>query len=96
LKKTDSQFLRGEVASGLRFHDFSISPTLYYALKHRESNMEISLGGPTDRLGVAKSVIGPEQLSLPQQTSATVSEDFLARALKPNPGRMTRTALWRW
>jgi hypothetical protein len=49
---TYGQFVRGEVTSGLRYHDFSISPTLYYGLKHRESNMERALSGPTDNLRV--------------------------------------------
>jgi hypothetical protein len=97
---TFGQFVRGEVASGLRYHDFSISPTLYYALKHRESNLEASLGGPTDRLRTAKSVIGPEQLSMPQQTSATAVEDGFSGVVQTVPqapilvGGVFNPAVW--
>src|SRR5262249_31135423 len=72
---TYGQFLRGEVPSGLRYHDFSLSPTLYYALKHRESNMERALAGPTDRLRTPRTVVGPEQLPLPLVNVATVAAD---------------------
>jgi hypothetical protein len=72
---TYGQFVRGEVTSGLRYHDFSISPTLYYGLKHRESNMERALSGPTDNLRNAFSTVQADQLPLPQVTVATVAAD---------------------
>ena|SRR5256885_13306453 len=44
-------FLRGEVPSGLRYYNgFALFPTTYYALKHREGLMAVSLLGPTDKL----------------------------------------------
>src|SRR5262249_49937364 len=72
---TYGQFLRGEVASGLRYHDFSLSPTLYYALKHRESNMERALSGPTDKFRTPLTVVGPDELPLDQVTVASVAAD---------------------
>src|SRR5262249_14019723 len=82
---TYGQFLRGEITSGLRYHDFSLSPTLYYALKHRESNLETALTGPTDKLRTPQSIIGPEQLPFPQQTSATVAEDGFSSVVQTVP-----------
>jgi hypothetical protein len=49
--------------------------TLYYALKHRESNMETALSGPLDKLRTPQTVVTPDQLPLPQQVVATVSQD---------------------
>jgi hypothetical protein len=43
------QFLRGEVPSGLRYYNgFALFPTTYYALKHREGLMAMSLLGPRE------------------------------------------------
>lgn len=73
---TYGQFFRGEVASGLRYFDnFRLSPTLYYALKHREGNIIVALSGPTDRLKLPSGVVGLDQLFAPAITVATVPED---------------------
>ncbi len=73
---TYGQFLRGEIASGLRYFDnFRISPTTYYALKHRESNMLVALSGPTDRLRTPETVIPLFDFFSPNTTVARVSTD---------------------
>jgi hypothetical protein len=82
---TFGQFVRGEVASGLRYHDFSISPTLYYALKHRESNMLRALAGPTDKLRTSLSVVTPDQLLLPQVTNASAPIDGFSAVAQEVP-----------
>lgn len=82
---TFGQFVRGEVTSGLRYHDFSISPTLYYALKHRESNMLRALAGPTDKLRTSLSVVTPDQLLLPQVTNASVTVDGFSAVAQEVP-----------
>ena len=82
---TFGQFVRGEVSSGLRYHDFSISPTLYYALKHRESNMLRALAGPTDKLRTSLSVVTPDQLLLPQVTNASAPVDGFSAVAQEVP-----------
>ncbi len=49
---TYADFLDGGTESGLRYLDLSITPQLYYALKHREGNIIFSMAGPTDALQV--------------------------------------------
>jgi hypothetical protein len=59
---TFGQFLRGEIPSGLRYYDgFQISPTLYYALKHREANLLVTLSGPINMLRTPVTVINTAQ-----------------------------------
>jgi hypothetical protein len=82
---TYGQFLRGEVPSGLRYHDFSLSPTLYYALKHRESNMERALFGPIDRLRTPRTLVTLDQFVLPQVAAATVATDGFSAAAQEVP-----------
>jgi hypothetical protein len=73
---TYGQFFRGEVTSGLRYFDnFRLSPTTFYALKHRESNMIATLSGPTDQLKVPLGVVGLDQLFAPAINVATVGLD---------------------
>jgi hypothetical protein len=58
---TYGEFLLGETQSGLRYVDsFRLSPTTYYALKHRESNLVVSVSGPTNELRILISVVGLE------------------------------------
>ena len=83
---TYGQFVRGEIASGLRYYDaFRISPTLYYALKHRESNIIVTLSGPSDRVRAGSTVSG-NNLFDPVATIATTGVDGwtgMARGLPP-------------
>jgi hypothetical protein len=72
---TYGEFLRGESRAGLRYFDTSLDVTLYYAYKHREGNMLVSLSGPTDALAVPTQTVGFEQLLLPQATLASVPTD---------------------
>jgi hypothetical protein len=86
---TYGQFLRGEVPSGLRYYNgFALFPTLYYALKHREGLMAVSLLGPLDRLKTAKTTVGLEEFGGPQATFATPAADgftSLFADIPPNP-----------
>lgn len=73
---TYGQFFRGEVASGLRYFDnFRLSPTTYYALKHRESNIIVALSGPTSALRVPSQTVMLEGLFAPQIPVAFVDVD---------------------
>lgn len=72
---TYGQFLRGEIESGLRYVDFSINSTLYYALKHREGNVLLSMAGPTNKLKNSSAVVDPATLLSGQGVSATVAAD---------------------
>jgi hypothetical protein len=72
---TFGQFLRGEASNGLRYFDFAIPSTLFYALKHRESNELLGLIGPVDKLKVSKTVTNIFDFLGPQVTTATVTTD---------------------
>jgi hypothetical protein len=73
---TYGQFLRGEVPSGLRYYNgFALFPTLYYALKHREGLMAVSLLGPTDRLKTPRTTVGAEEFGSSQSDFATTAVD---------------------
>jgi hypothetical protein len=70
------EFLRGEVASGLRYFDnFRINPTLYYALKHREGNLLVTLSGPSDRLKTPTRTVPVSDFFAPEITAAAVPDD---------------------
>jgi hypothetical protein len=71
---TYADFLSGGVASGLRYFDLNLSPTLYYALKHREGNLLVTMGGPTDKLRVTHNTVAVADLLLPQTQSAFADE----------------------
>jgi hypothetical protein len=82
------QFLRGEISSGLRYFDIPLLvPTLYYALKHRESNLSTTLQGPLERLHIPEHVLGLDELFQPQIPVATATRDegytALAQGLPP-------------
>lgn len=73
---TYGQFLRGEAPNGLRYYNgFALFPTLYYALKHREGLMAVSLLGPLDRLKTPKSTAGLAEFGGPQANFATTAVD---------------------
>ncbi len=99
-----SQFLAGQVPQGLRYYDgFRLSPTLYYVLKHRESNLLLSLSGPTDQLRTPHTTVDISQFfSSPggQVPAATVATDGFSSAVEGLPplpitfGGLSDPALW--
>ncbi len=86
---TYGQFLRGEVASGLRYYNgFALFPTTYYALKHREGLMAVSLLGPLDRVRTARTTVALAEFAGPQAAFATPAADgftSLFADIPPNP-----------
>ena len=73
---TYSEFLNGVDESGLRYYDINIRTTLYYALKHREGNMILTMSGPTDKLRVPQSVVSSFLFFTPLQAQvASVAND---------------------
>ncbi|MGH7896492.1 MAG: hypothetical protein ACREQQ_00950 [Candidatus Binatia bacterium] len=73
---TYGQFIRGEIASGLQYYDgIRLGVTTYYAMKHREANLIVSLSGPTDRLRTPRATVGAEQLLFPELVSASTLFD---------------------
>src|SRR4029453_5106404 len=73
---TYGEFVRGEIASGLRYYDgFRLFPTTYYALKHRESNLLLTPSGPTDRLKTPTQPVQVTEFFVPQATIATPAAD---------------------
>lgn len=86
---TYSEFLFGIDNSGLRYFDINLQTTLFYALKHRESNMILAMSGPAQNLDVPKGVVnsflffGPTQV----QTTSVVEDGWTGLAyLIPNFG----------
>jgi hypothetical protein len=72
---TYADYVNGDVESGLRYLDQTISTRLYYALKHRESNLLFVLSGPTNRLKTPQTVVDPGLFFLPQVPFATRAVD---------------------
>lgn len=72
---TYGEFVAGEVASGLRYLDLTLQTRLYYALKHRESNLLAVLSGPTHRLRTPRTVVDPLSFFGPQVTFASREVD---------------------
>jgi hypothetical protein len=71
---TFGQFLRGEIATGLRYYDgFRLFPTTYYALKHRESNLLVTLSGPTDTLRTPRTIVDAGQFFVPAPAIAVTT-----------------------
>jgi hypothetical protein len=97
---TYADYLNGDVESGLRYLDQSIQTRLYYALKHRESNLLFVLSGPTDRLKTPQTVVDPSLFFLPQVPFATPAVDgFTAVAQTVPPvavvfGGATDPTIW--
>lgn len=69
------EFVAGAVESGLRYLDLSLLTRLYYALKHRESNLFVVLSGPTDQLRTPQTVVDPNLFFAPQVPFATTPVD---------------------
>jgi len=98
---TYGEFVRGQIPSGLRYYDgFRLFPTLYYALKHRESNALVTLSGPTDKLRTPSLTAGIDQFFVPQSTIATVATDGFSAVLQGIPplavtfGGVANPSLW--
>jgi hypothetical protein len=99
---TYSQFVNGQVPAGLRYYDgFRLFPTLYYALKHRESNLVVSLSGPTNEFRTPHTTVDISQFFGPGQvTAATVANDGFSDAVEGIPplgilfGGVFNPALW--
>lgn len=99
---TFGQFLRGEITSGLRYYDgFQISPTLYYALKHREANFLVTLSGPTNMLRTPITTINTAQALGAQPTVwTTVINDGFSDVVTGVPpfsvifGGFSNPAIW--
>jgi len=72
---TYADYFNGQVESGLRYLDQTIQTRLYYALKHRESNLLFVLSGPTNRLKTPQTVVDPSSFFLPQVPFATRAVD---------------------
>lgn len=69
------EFVSGQVESGLRYLDLQTQTRLYYALKHRESNLLAVLSGPTDKLKTPTGVVDPTLFFGPQVPFATTAVD---------------------
>ena len=86
---TYGQFLRGQVASGLRYYNgFALFPTTYYALKHREGLMAVSLLGPLDRVRTPRTTVALAEFAGSQAAFATPAADgftSLFADIPPNP-----------
>ena len=72
---TYGQFVRDENPNGLGYYNNRIDSTVYYALKHREANILVSLTGPVERLRVAKSLLNGDRLLDPEAIMAEVAND---------------------
>jgi hypothetical protein len=72
---TYADFVAGEVDSGLRYLDLQLLTRLYYALKHRESNLLAVLSGPVQRLRTPQTVVDPNLFFGPQVPFATTAID---------------------
>jgi len=72
---TYAAVLSGQDPSGLRYLNLELQTRLYYALKHRESNLLLVLSGPTDKLKTPATVVDPNLLFLPQVPFATPAVD---------------------
>jgi hypothetical protein len=86
---TYSEFLFGLDETGLRYFDINIQTTLYYALKHRESNMILAMAGPTDELRVPQTIVPSGMFFSPFQTQvmSVASDGYTGLAyLIPNFG----------
>ncbi|HKY38209.1 MAG TPA: hypothetical protein VJN18_19840 [Polyangiaceae bacterium] len=70
-----AEFIAGEIDSGLRYLDLQEQTRLYYALKHRESNLLAVLSGPTNDLKTPTTVVDPTLFFGPQVPFATTAVD---------------------
>lgn len=71
---TYADFLDHGTDSGLRYFDIGLGPTLYYALKHREGNLLLAMGGPSDAIGVTDYTVPLADFFLPEVPVAFAAE----------------------
>jgi len=67
--------LSGQDEAGLRYLNLPLQTRLYYALKHRESNLLMVLSGPTNQLKTPVTVVDPNLLFGSQVPFATRAVD---------------------
>ena len=72
---TYGQFARDNNPMGLGYYSNRIDSTVYYALKHREANILVSMAGPIEKLRVAKSLLNGDRLLDPEAIIATADSD---------------------
>jgi hypothetical protein len=90
----------GQVASGLRYLDLQEQTRLYYALKHRESNVLAMLSGPTNKLKTPTTVVDPNLFFGPQVPFATRAVDGFSAVGQTVPpagvvfGGFSDSSLW--
>jgi hypothetical protein len=72
---TYADFVAGQVESGLRYLDLELLTRLYYALKHRESNLLAVLSGPVQSFKTPETVVDPNLFFGPQVPFATTAID---------------------
>jgi predicted CXXCH cytochrome family protein len=96
-----AEFFSGQVASGLRYLDLTTQTRLYYALKHRESNLLAVLSGPTDKLKTPTTVVDPTLFFGPQVPFATTAVDGFTAVGQTVPpaavifgGLLVNPAIW--
>jgi predicted CXXCH cytochrome family protein len=86
--------------AGLRYLDLQLQTRLYYALKHRESNLLMVLSGPTNKLKTPATVVDPSLLFGPQVPFATRAVDGFSAVGATIPsaavtfGGFTDPSLW--
>ena len=74
-------FVTGTVPSGIRYFDgFSLFPTTYYALKHREGNTIVTLAGPTSDLKTPSKTLQVFEFFGPQVEVASAAVDGYSAA----------------
>jgi hypothetical protein len=71
---TYADFLDQGTDSGLRYFDIGLNPTLFYALKHREGNLLLAMGGPSDSIGVTDYTVPITDFFLPEVPVAFAAE----------------------
>jgi hypothetical protein len=98
---TYADFFDGGTASGLRYFDALLNPTLYYALKHREANLLLQMGGPTDSIGATDNTVPLADFFLPQIQSAFADEQGFSAVVTGIPplsvvlgGLLIDPAIW--
>jgi hypothetical protein len=82
---TYADFLFGANANGLRYFDLFLNPTLYYAVKHREGNLLLVMGGPSDKLRVTDNTVPVGDFFLPQTQSAFSDEQGFSAVVTSVP-----------
>jgi hypothetical protein len=93
-------FAAGDVESGLRYLDLTLQTRLYYALKHRESNVLFVLSGPTNKLRTPETVVDTSLFFEPQVPFATRAVDGFTAVAQTVPsvgivlGGLSDPSLW--